>query len=154
MKIYTLETELWLPRTPGEVFGFFADATNLEMLTPSWLRFTIVTPVPIEMKAGTRIDYRLRLHGIPIRWQSEITTWDPPECFVDEQRRGPYRLWIHEHGFRLAGTGTVVGDMVRYAVLGGRLITQFLVAPELKRIFDYRHKKLLQVFSEDRRRKT
>jgi hypothetical protein len=154
MQVFTLETEIWLPRPPEEVFRFFADAANLELLTPPWLNFAIITPAPIEMRAGTLIDYRLRLHGIPIRWQSEITVWEPHERFIDEQRRGPYRLWIHEHRFRPEGRGTMVGDRVQYAVPGGRLINYFIVAPDTKRIFEYRHKKLAQVFSEGGRFKT
>jgi ligand-binding SRPBCC domain-containing protein len=146
MKVFTLERELWLPRPPEEVFRFFADAANLEILTPPWLRFNIITPAPIQMQAGTRIEYQLRLHGIPIRWQSAITAWEPPARFIDEQMRGPYRLWIHVHNFRPEGTATIAGDRVRYAVLGGQLINHFLVAPDLRRIFDYRHKKLLEVF--------
>lgn len=146
MRIFRLAREIWLPQPPAEVFRFFADATNLEMLTPPWLGFSILTPAPIEMRAGTRIDYRLRLRGIPVRWQSEITVWEPPERFIDEQRRGPYRVWIHEHNFRPQGAGTLVGDRVQYAVPGGKFINRFLVAPDLKKIFDYRHSALRQLF--------
>ncbi len=147
MKIFTLETQLWLPRPVSEVFPFFADAGNLQKLTPHWLDFQILTPRPIEMRAGTLIDYGLRIHGVPLRWQSEITAWDPPNRFIDEQRRGPYRLWIHEHRFREKDGGTVVEDSVRYASLGGALINRLIVRPDLERIFDYRHRRLLNIFS-------
>lgn len=150
MKTHQLETELWLPRPRDEVFAFFADAANLEVLTPPWLNFRILTPQPIEMKAGTRLQYRLKLRGIPLRWESEITGWEPPHCFVDEQRRGPYRLWIHQHTFTESKGGTAVGDHVRYAVPGGALVNRFLVAPDLDRIFRYRHRQLLQLFGAAR----
>jgi ligand-binding SRPBCC domain-containing protein len=108
--------------------------------------FTVLTQAPIQMRVGTLIDYRLSLRRIPVRWQSEITAWEPPARFVDEQRRGPYRLWIHEHRFQPLGRGTTVEDRVRYAPLGGKIINRFLVAPDLKRIFDYRRRVLLQIF--------
>lgn len=150
MKTLTLEKQIWLARPLPDVFRFFADAANLESLTPPWLSFHIVTPRPIEMKTGTRIDYKLKIHGIPIRWQSEITAWTPPERFVDEQRRGPYRLWIHEHRFRASRGGAIVEDLVQYAVWGGGIVNRMMVAPDLEKIFDYRHRKLVELFNEDR----
>lgn len=100
------------------------------------------------MKEGTQIEYRLKLRGVPIQWQSEITVWEPPHRFVDEQRRGPYRLWVHEHTFPEQDDGALVGDRVRYAVPGGALVNRFLVAPHLDRIFAYRHRKLVEIFGE------
>ena len=132
------------PRT--EVFAFFADAYNLELLTPPWLSFHIDTPAPIEMKVGARIDYHLRLHGISLRWTSEITAWEPPYRFVDEQLSGPYRKWIHEHSFEESGTGTIVRDHVVYAVPGGGPVDRLFVAPQLRKIFDFRHQQLLERF--------
>ena len=92
------------------------------------------------------IDYRLRLRGLPIRWRSEITTWQPPHRFVDEQRRGPYRMWIHEHTFTERDGGTLVGDHVRYAVPGGWLADRLLVRRDLETIFAYRQEKLTEIF--------
>ena len=146
MRIQNLHTEVWLPRSREEVFPFFTDAGNLEVLTPAWLRFWILTPLPIEMKAGRLIDYRIRLHGLPLRWRSEITVWEPPARFVDEQRRGPYRLWAHEHQFVEGAGGTLVIDHVRYAVWGGRLIEAWFVRPDLGRIFAFRRERLLTLF--------
>jgi ligand-binding SRPBCC domain-containing protein len=141
-----LNSEIWLPRPLEEVFAFFADAGNLQTLTPEWLDFTILTPRPIQMRAGTVIDYRLRLRGIPIRWRSEITAWEPPHRFVDEQRRGPYRLWVHEHRFETRDGGTQVADLVRYAVPGGRLVDWLFVRRDVERIFQFRREKLLALF--------
>ena len=152
LKTFTLTNELWLPHSPEEVFPFFADAGNLERLTPPSLRFRILTPPPIEMAVGTLIDYRIRLRGIPMRWQSEITEWEPPYRFVDEQRRGPYRLWVHEHVFMpqegaAQDGGTLARDTVEYAVLGGAIVQRLFVASELERIFEYRNAALRDFFS-------
>ena len=147
MKTFTLTNELWLPHQPQDVFPFFADAFNLERLTPPSLGFQVLTPPPIEMKVGTLIDYRVRLRGVPMRWQSEITEWEPPHRFVDEQLRGPYRLWVHEHTFTAQDGGTIAKDTVRYAVLGGAIVQRLFVASELKRIFQYRNAALNDHFS-------
>ena len=109
MKIYELRTQVRLPRPIDEVFPFFADAHNLETLTPPWLKFHVLTPKPIAMAVGTKIDYKLRIRGLPLRWRSEITAWEPPFRFQDEQLRGPYRQWIHEHTFQEADGMTLAG---------------------------------------------
>ena len=143
----TLTTEQVLPRPLEEVFAFFADAGNLDTLTPPWLHFEILTPRPLEMKVGALIDYRLRLRGLPIRWQSEISDWTPPRQFVDEQRRGPYRLWHHTHTFaEVDGGGTAVRDIVRYRVPGGALANTLFVKRDLRKIFTYRQQKLAELF--------
>jgi ligand-binding SRPBCC domain-containing protein len=101
MKIHQLQTEIWLPQPRERIFEFFADPGNLERLTPAWLRFRIVTK-PREIAEGVLLDYKLRIHGFPIQWQSQITEWHPPHRFVDRQTKGPYRLWLHEHTFHSA----------------------------------------------------
>jgi ligand-binding SRPBCC domain-containing protein len=141
-------TELWLPRPPEKIFPFFADAANLEALTPPWLRFRVVTATPIEMSVGALIDYRLRVHGVPIRWRTRITAWDPPHSFTDEQIRGPYRLWIHQHTFEPSRGGTLARDIVRFASPGGRLMHWLLVRRDVKRIFDFRAGALQRIFVE------
>lgn len=143
---FRLETELWLPRRREAVFPFFGDAFNLEQLTPAWLKFEVLTPAPITMRAGLRIDYRLRWHGLPLRWQSETSAWDPPARFVDEQRRGPCRLWVHEHLFEDRNGGALARDMVHYAVAGGRLAGRLFVRRDLDRIFRFRQAKLAELF--------
>jgi ligand-binding SRPBCC domain-containing protein len=144
---YTVETCLFLPRPLEVVFPFFADAGNLETLTPPWLRFEILTPLPIAMRAGASIEYRLHLHGIALHWQSEITAWEPPLRFVDEQRHGPYRKWIHEHTFTQCDNGSEMRDYVRYSVPGGWLVNLLFVQREVRRIFEYRSRKLSDLFS-------
>lgn len=139
---YVLETRIWLPRAIGEVFEFFADAHRLEDITPPWLNFHVVTPKPISMFAGTTIDYKLRLHGLPLKWRSEISVWDPPHRFVDRQLIGPYRLWHHEHTFVEQNGGTLVEDRVDYRVFGGALVHALFVKRDLERIFAYRSERL------------
>jgi ligand-binding SRPBCC domain-containing protein len=137
-KGWVLRTELWTPASVDDVFALFADAYQLEAITPPWLHFHVITPRPIVIQQGTLIDYRLRLHGVPIRWQSEITAWEPPFRFVDEQRRGPYRKWRHEHTFEELNGGTLCRDCVEYDVPGGPLIHWLVVARDIRRIFEYR----------------
>ena len=144
--MYALASEISLPRPRAEVFDFFSNAKNLQVLTPPWLHFEILTAEPIELHAGTLIDYRLRLHGVPIRWQSEITVWEPPLRFVDEQRRGPYRVWIHEHRFEERAGGTLATDRVQYDHFGGRVVNRLLVARDLERVFSFRRRALLEMF--------
>jgi ligand-binding SRPBCC domain-containing protein len=143
-----LQSSVRLGAPLAEVFPFFADARNLEALTPPFLRFEILAPGPIEMRVGALIDYRLRVHGLPLRWRSEITAWDPPHLFVDEQRRGPYRLWRHTHRFAADGEATLVEDDVEYAVLGGALVDALLVRRDLDRIFRFRRDVLRERFGE------
>lgn len=131
------------------VFAFFADARNLGVITPPWLDFRIRTPEPIAMREGLLIDYALRIHGVPLRWQSEITMWNPPHNFADEQRKGPYRYWIHEHRFASENGRTRVGDHVRYAVPGGVIVQRLVVARDVDNIFLFRKQKLAEIFDGD-----
>ena len=143
---YQLSSRVTLPHPRGEVFEFFANAENLELLTPTWLHFSIRTPLPVDMRLGAAIRYRIRLRGIPITWVSEITEWDPPCYFEDIQVRGPYRKWVHRHYFEETSEGTLAIDDVKYRVPGGPVVNKLFVAGELKRIFDYRRAKLLKSF--------
>jgi len=129
-----------LPR--DRVFAFHSDAANLELITPAHLNFRITSPQPIEMRAGALIEYELRLHRVPFRWKTEITEWDPPNGFVDVQAKGPYAQWVHKHTFTAVDENTtLIEDEVRYRLplepVGE--IAHFLIARELKKIFDFRH---------------
>jgi len=146
MKTHSFKTEIWLPRPIVDVFPFFADARNLQEITPPWLRFSVLTPGEIPMRVGALIDYKLRVHGASLGWRSEITVWEPPRRFVDEQRRGPYRLWVHEHSFVERNGGTLVTDDVRYAVPGGALVNKLFVARDVERIFEFRKTRLEELF--------
>jgi len=138
MRTHVFETELWLPVPREKIFPFFADARNLEIITPHWLNFNVMTPGEIPMRVGALIDYRLRIHGVPVRWRTEITGWNPPVSFCDEQRRGPYRRWRHTHTFEEKDGGTLCKDRVEYAVPGGALVNYFFVRHDVKKIFAYR----------------
>ena len=147
MKIREFKSELWLPLPPEELFPFFADATNLEALTPLSLSFKILTPVPIAMREGTLIDYKLRVHGLPLRWRTRINAWQPPHRFVDEQLRGPYRQWIHEHTFEPRHGGTLARDVVHYAVPFDFLIHEIFVRRDIEKIFAFRRDALEKRFA-------
>lgn len=133
---------------PGELFGFFADARNLERITPGWLRFQIVGVPPETIDVGTLIDYRLRWRGVPLSWRTRIDEWEPPHRFIDRQLRGPYRLWVHEHRFTALDGGTLVEDRVDFAAPGGRLVGRLLVLPDVERIFAHRRRVLGELFPE------
>jgi ligand-binding SRPBCC domain-containing protein len=136
-----LTSEQWVPIPLVPCFAFFADAANLEAITPPFLRFEIETPVPVVMENGTRIAYRLRLGGVPMRWVSRIEDWRPGEGFTDVQIEGPYARWVHRHRFVAGGGGTWVHDEVRYALPlapWSDPIHAWFVRPRLRDIFAYR----------------
>ncbi len=146
MREFTFQTELWLPRPRGDVFPFFAEARNLETITPPWLNFEVLTPAPIALRPGALIDYRIRVHGWPLRWRTEITAWEPPHRFVDVQLRGPYTLWHHAHTFEDRDGGTLCRDDVRYRPRGGALVHWLFVRRDVQRIFAYRQRRLRELF--------
>jgi ligand-binding SRPBCC domain-containing protein len=141
MRVHALRREQRLPGPPEAAFPFFADARNLEAITPPLLRFRLLTPDPIEMGVGTFLQYSLRLRGVPVRWDTLIQEWDPPHRFVDVQVRGPYRLWHHTHELEPLGDGTLMRDTVRYAIgFGalGEIARRAVVARDLDAIFAFR----------------
>lgn len=151
-RVYHLERELWLPVARDEVFAFFSNPVNLELLTPEAMRLRILSPQPLTMRAGTLIDFAVQVHSIPMRWRSEITLWEPPLRFIDEQRRGPYGSWKHEHRFECRDGGTLIVDDVHYTlplgwIPGSGLVHSLLVQPELERVFKHRRDALLKHFN-------
>jgi ligand-binding SRPBCC domain-containing protein len=133
------------------VFQFFSKAENLNLLTPPELSFKILTPLPIKMQAGTLIDYRIKLNGIPFNWRTEISTWKVNECFVDQQLKGPYKIWHHTHSFTAVKEGTLMIDEVKYLSPGWilePLIEKFFIKKKVEGIFDYRNSKLKEIFPD------
>lgn len=148
MKIYTLECEMLAPVAVRDAFEIFQDPYNLARITPAWLNFRITSPGRVEIRRGAEITYRIRWAGMPISWKTIITEYEPPFFFVDEQARGPYKLWRHRHTFRPTEGGTIVGDRVEYALpLGwlGRAVHWLVVRRQLRRIFAYRREALLEL---------
>jgi ligand-binding SRPBCC domain-containing protein len=153
-KTHTLARKTFIPSPMDRIFEFFSRAENLDRITPPWLHFKVLTKIPIHMEKGTLIDYALKLHGLPIRWKSQITKWEPPHLFVDTQIKGPYTIWIHQHHFRKQNGGTVMEDIVEYGVPGcilEPLIHFVFVRRDLDQIFDYREKSLVKIFSESQK---
>ena len=149
MTTYLFRREQWVPRPLPIVFDFFSRAENLERITPPRMRFHIISPLPIRMDSGATIEYALRVHGFPVRWLTEIETWNPPYEFIDVQAKGPYKLWRHTHRFREFRDGTLVEDSITYALpFGplGRVLNQLLVAKDISGIFDYRAQTISALF--------
>lgn len=157
MNQHTIETSIILPGTLASVFPFFAAAENLEAITPPWLNFKILTPSPIHLKVGALIDYQIKIRGVPVRWRTRIAVWEPPHRFVDEQIKGPYRRWWHEHTFeeRPCAPGSnhaevLAKDRVEYAVPGGPLepiVHALFVKNDVRRIFAFRQEALRKLFA-------
>lgn len=151
MAEHTLKRVLKLDLSRPRVFDFFADAGNLERITPPELNFNIVTPLPIAMRKGALIDYKLSLRGFPVKWRTVISTWNPPYEFVDEALKSPYKQWIHRHTFTETGEReTLIEDEVKYRLPFepfGDLI-HFFVKKELDYIFDFRQETVLRILRQ------
>jgi ligand-binding SRPBCC domain-containing protein len=150
MKTYLLRRQQVIPRPVDEVFAFFSDACNLEVLTPLWMNFRVRTPTPIEMQAGVLIEYTIRWRGLPLRWLTEIEEWQPAHRFVDVQRNGPYRLWHHTHTFCKRSGGTEMEDVVQYALplgLIGTIAHALFVRRDVHAIFDYRAQRIHELMA-------
>jgi hypothetical protein len=147
--VFVKYTEQFVPLPLERIFPFFSDAKNLEAITPEWLHFKIKKVSEGPMRRGTRIRYRLKVHGLPMRWLTDIAEWDPPTRFVDHQLKGPYSLWYHEHTFHPVKGGTLIRDWVRFQLpLGkvGRWAGFQKVNSDVNRIFHHRRIKILEKF--------
>jgi len=146
---HILKTAMTLPLPRAEVFAFFAEAQNLERITPPQLRFRILTPLPLTIKQGSLIEYSMSLHGARFRWLTKITHWNPPHGFVDEQLRGPYKVWIHTHTFEAQGGQTIITDEVQYRLPFRPLgeIAYPLVRWQLEGIFRSRQEAVRQILT-------
>lgn len=145
---HTLHYSIELPQPLDKVFAFFADVANLQRITPPELNFSILTPLPVAMQEGATIDFMLSLLGVPFKWQTEISVWDPPHMFVDRQLEGPYAEWVHRHTFRDSGDGkTIVEDDVTYSLPSQPLgeLAHPLVRKQLEKIFSYRQETIRQL---------
>ena len=136
-------------RPREEVFEFFADAFNLQRITPPDVNFRVLTPAPIELRNGTRIDYRLTVFRLPFRWRTVFRLWEPPVRFVDEQERGPYRSWVHSHEFSDLGGSTLVRDRVQYELPWSPVgeLAYPMVRRKLDHIFDFRQAQIQRLLS-------
>ncbi len=151
MPLHVFERTIWLPAGRYYLFEFFSRAENLQLVTPRWLDFRILTPLPVEMKLGALLDYRIRLYGIPVTWRTKVTAWEPPRRFEDTQLAGPYKLWVHEHLFEAENSGTRMTDRVRYQARGGpfeRLVDSLFVRSRLEKIFAFREEAFRQLFTQ------
>ncbi len=147
--MYQFHSTIVVNASLGDVFEFFSNATNLEKITPPFLNFRIVSDRQPTMQAGLKIDYKLKIHGFPCRWRSEISSWEPPYCFVDEQLKGPYRTWHHTHSFKyISKDQTLVIDDVKYAHIGGKLVNRFFIRPDIEKIFNYRTEAIQKHFKK------
>jgi ligand-binding SRPBCC domain-containing protein len=142
--------EQWIPKKVDEIFPFFAEAKNLEVITPPWLEFNVLGASTPDMREGTLIDYKLKLHGVNVRWQSRIESWEPNKKFVDFQTRGPYSYWHHTHEFKPMGEGTLMIDRIEYGLpMGslGRAVAGWKVDRDLEQIFSFRKQKIDELFA-------
>jgi ligand-binding SRPBCC domain-containing protein len=151
MHVYTLECEMLAPVAIQDAFSVFESPYNLARITPPWLGFRILNDQRVVMRKGAEIDYSIGWMGLPMKWMTRITEYEPPFVFVDEQKRGPYALWRHTHTFQPCEAGTIVGDRVEYALpLGplGRIAHAVIVRRQLEGIFRYRQERLSEIFYE------
>jgi len=147
--MHFLTTTTVINKTLSEVFEFFSNAENLNKITPPDMQFKILTPLPIIIKKGTLIDYKIKVNGIPFNWQTEITEWEPNKRFIDKQLKGPYRVWIHEHTFEEKDGKTIMNDHVQFLSPGWFLepiINKLFIEKKVKGIFAYREKILTNLF--------
>ena len=153
IKIYKKSVTQFIDKPLDVVFSFFAKPENLRRITPSTLDFQILTPTPISMVEGTVIDYIIKVMGIRVHWRTLITSYNPPNQFVDEQTKGPYLLWIHTHTFKVKDEGVEIHDCIEYSIplgLLGRFVHFLWIKRKLDQIFDFRRRKIEEIFNSDK----
>ena len=153
IKIYKKSVTQFIDKPLDVVFSFFAKPENLRRITPSTLDFQILTPTPISMVEGTVIDYNIKVMGIRVHWRTLITSYNPPTQFVDEQTKGPYLLWIHTHTFKIKDEGVEIHDCIEYSIplgLLGRFVHFLWIKRKLDQIFDFRRRKIEEIFNSDK----
>jgi len=151
MSLHIFKQEMTIDKPIEEVFSFFSNAENLNKLTPPILDFKILTPLPIAMKRGALIDYKIKLNGIVFKWKTKITAWEPNKRFEDTQLKGPYKVWIHEHLFEVVNGKVKMTDTVTYEAPGGflePLINKFYISKKVAEIFEFRTKMLEEFFKK------
>ncbi len=141
-----LEVSQWLPVTPEELWPFFTNIMNLERITPKWVNFTILTPPNTPVHEGVILDYRIRIRGVRVHWRTRLSVFEPPHRFVDEQIKGPYSLWRHEHRFHEERGGTRCLDRVEFQSPLGIILHPMFVDRDVRRIFEYRARALRTIF--------
>lgn len=147
---HIFEASQWIPRDVNEVFEFFSSETNLEKITPPWLKFHVIGKSTPQMQAGTLIDYKLKINGVPVKWRTEIVVWEPGKRFVDNQLHGPYKRWHHTHTFKSENGGTRMNDSVLYQLPLGRLgdlAAGWKVRRQVRGIFAYRREVIEKLFA-------
>lgn len=155
--MYVLERQALIPAPRHEVFPFFEDPRNLQKITPKWMGMTITRMDDLPVRQGFRIEYTIRWLFLKLRWVTLITAYEPPESFADLQERGPYKSWLHTHEFVDLGDETLMRDRVQYELPFGILGTiahRLVVARQLKRIFDYRARRIRKLFQKEPARTT
>lgn len=152
MKEHIFQTQLLIESDIHSVFDFFQKAENLELITPPWLQFRIVSPPPYDSFAGKLFEYKLKIHGFPVMWKSIISIWEPPYRFVDEQLKGPYKKWVHEHRFESTPYGVLMTDTVNYKLpfgVLGDIVRYIKVQKDIQEIFAYRNQIILDYFEHN-----
>ena len=150
--MYIYKQEQYINKPLSQVFPFFERPENLSMLTPNWLNFKIKTPSPIQMKTDAKIEYSIKLFGIPMKWETEIIKYSPPFLFIDEQKKGPYKKWVHTHSFEEINGKVLMKDKIDYDLYGGilkHLIHKFFVKPSITKIFEFRKITIEKEFNLD-----
>ena len=145
---FYLKNNLTLNENIEKVFKFFETPKNLNLITPSWLNFNIIKSVASKTYKDQEIEYKLTLHKITFKWKSRIIDYKKNISFCDKQIKGPYLFWEHSHLFSKLEENTLMEDVVKYKVVFGSLANKLFVKRNLRRIFEYRQRKIQEIFKK------